>query len=334
MPQTLTVAHTPIGGSAAGALEVATAVREAARAALADAALTDSSVLVADGGLTVVALHEAGEGDTDVHRVVWNALDAAMSGARAIGAPGLGAGLTVDAFSGSLRGTGLSLAELVMTERPAGPLVVLVGEGASVGVFNLPLARLFADPFATPGLVHAPGLRRGFNFEVHDLDEPRKRMFAAPAELHELLGTLAEADRYLLQRVVTAEGGVVAVASSAHRADVLGSAAREDAPIAIVRTGGDAPALEDLVGVLGTPQIAWHGDGNLRPATHRAFALHIAGSRLLEATDLTAGEEFQGARRTARNVTGLLAAQGPFAPRRGGVDEGGSGGDPKRWSER
>ena len=30
----------------------------------------------------------------------------------------------------------------------------------------------------------------------------------------------------------------------------------------------------------------------------------------------------------------LLAAQGPFAPRRGGVDEGGSGGDPKRWSER
>ena len=334
MPQTLTVAHTPIGGAAAGASEVATAVREASRAALADAALTDSSVLVADGALTVVALHDAGDGNTDVHRVVWNALDAAMSAARAIGAPGLGEGLTVDAFTGSLRGTGLSLAELVMTERPAGPLVVLLGTGASVGVFNLPLARLFADPFATPGLVHEPGLRRGFNFEVHDLDEPRKRMFAAPAELHDLLQTLAEVDRYLLQRVVTAEGGVVSVTSSSRRADVLGSAAHEDAPIAVVRTGGDAPALEDLVRVLRMPQVAWRGDGRLRPVTPRAFALHVAGSRLLEAADLTVGADFEGARGKARNVSGLLAGQGPFAPRRGGTDEGASGGDPTRWSER
>lgn len=334
MPQTLTVAHTPIGGSAAGVPEVSSAVHEAARAALADAALTDSSVFVADGGLTVAALHEAGEGDTDVHRVVWNALDAAMSAARAIGAPGLGEGLTVDAFSGSLRGTGLSLAELAMTERPLGPLVVLVGDGAAVGVFNLPLARLFADPFSTPGLVHGPGLRRGFNFEVHDLDEPRKRMFAAPAELHELLQTLADSARYLLQRVVTAEGGVAAVTSSARRADVLGSAAREDAPIAIVRTGGDAPGLDALLRVLRTPQVTWQGGGQLDAVIPRAFALHVAGSRLLEGADLTAGSEFDDARRKARNVAGLLGAQGPFAPRQAGVDEGTSGGDPKRWSER
>ncbi len=337
MPQTLTAVHTPIGGSAADTPEVTIAAREAARAALADGALTDSCVLVSDGALTVAALHEAGEGDTDVHRAVWNALDGAMAAARAVGAPGLGDGLTVDAFSGTLRGTGLSLAELVMTERPSGPLVLLLGAGTSVGAFNLPLARLFADPFSTPGLVHAPDLRRGFNFEVHDLQEPRKRMFAAPAEFHDLLRTLAETDRYLLQRVVTAEGSVVAVASSARRADVLGSAATDDSPVAIIRTGGDAPGLEDLLGILRTPQVTRLADGQLGVVTPRAFALHVAGSRILEATDLTAGADFEGTRRKVRNVAGLLRAQGPFSPRAVGARdavEGASGGDPKRWSER
>lgn len=349
MPQTLTVVHAPIGGAASGTPEVSAAVSEAARVALAGDVVRDSYAVAHAGMLSLVLLHGAGEGDAGAHRAAWDALEAGTDAARALGGAGLGDGLPVDAFTGSLRGTGISVAEVVLTERPSGPVVVLLASGVSLGVLNLPLARAFADPFTTARLVESPSLRRGFIFEVHDLDEPRKRMFAAPAELHDLLAVLAESDRYLLRSIVSAEGGVTAVASSSRRAEVI-PGARDDAPVAIVRTGGDAPLVEELLAAFATPQIMVGADGaltSLLPAGIEddvspgmpsvvALGFHLAGQRLLPPADLFAGAAFEGTRRKARNVASLLRAQGTFAPRTVRGDEGASGsaGDAERWSER
>lgn len=322
MPQTLTVVHAPIGGAAANHPEVAAAVTEAAQGAL-SGPMTDSHVSVWEGMLSLVALHGAGDRDAEVHRAAWDALEAGTQAARAIGAPGLGEGLPVDAFSGTLRGTGLSYAEIVLTERPSGPVVVLLGPGAPVGMLNLPLVRAFANPFTTPRLVTEQGMRRGFNFEVHDLDEPRKRMFPAPSELYDLLACVADADRYVLKSVVTAEGVVVAAASVERRADVLGRGAAGDWPVAIVRTGGDGPTAEELMAAF-RPLIIQLPGGWVAPAQPRALAFHVAGERLLDPTDLFADPAFDG----------LLRAQGPFTPPPSedtattGADEAG------RWSER
>lgn len=335
MPQTLTVLHAPIGGVASSLPEVASAVEAAARRALADAP-GDARAISRDGMLSLALLHDAGEGDSGVHEAAWDALEAGTAAARAIGAPGLGDGLPVDAFPGTLRDTGIALAEIVLTERPVGPLVVLLAAGASLGLYNLPLARAFADPFTTPRLVESPSLRRGFIFEVHDLEQPRKRMFAAPAELHDLLATLAQSHRYLLKSIVTPEGGVAAVASTARRSDVLGTAGGGDMPVAIVRTGGDAPTVEELLGALRTPQVVRAPDGRIAPMLPTAVAFHVAGARLLEPVDLLARPEFEATHRKVRNVRELLRAQGPFAPRADGDAEDVPGGaeDAGRWSER
>lgn len=323
MPQTLTVVHAPIGGAAADHPEVVAAVAEAARQALADGPVTDSRAIVGGGTLSLVALHGAGERDAEVHRALWDALEAGTQAARAVGAPGLGDALPVDAFHGGLRGTGLSHAEVVMTERPSGPMVVLVATQSPVGMLNLPLVKAFANPFTTPRLVTEPSMRRGFNFEVHDLDEPRKRMFAAPADLHDLLRYAAEVDRYVLKSVVTGEGVVVAAASVERRADVLGEDAGDDWPVAIVRTGGDGPTVDELMAAF-RPHIVQFPGGWVAPTQPRVLAFHVAGERLLDPVDLFADPSFDG----------LLRAQGPFIPREdaaaGSDGEGGSGG----WTER
>jgi len=322
MPQTLTVVHVPVGGAAADHPEVVAAVTEAAQRALASGSVTDSRAMVGGGTLSLVALHGAGERDAEVHRALWDALEAGTQAARAIGSPGLGDALPVDAFHGSLRGTGLSYAEIVMMERPSGPLVVLLATESPVGMLNLPLAKAFANPFTTPRLVTEPTMRRGFNFEVHDLDEPRKRMFAAPSDLHDLLRYAAEMDRYVIKSVVTGEGVVVAAASVERRADVLGEHGGDDWPVAIVRAGGDGPTVDELMAAF-RPHIVQLPGGWVAPTQPRVLAFHVAGERLLDPVDLFADPSFDG----------LLRAQGPFIPRAdaaGSGSEGTSGG----WTER
>jgi len=315
MPQTLTVVHAPIGGAAADHPEVVAAVFEAAREALAAGPVTDSRAIVGGGTLSLVALHGAGERDTEVHRAAWAALEAGMRAAKAIGAPGLGGALPVDALHGTLRGTGISNAEIVMTDRPSGPMVVLLASESPAGMLNLPLAQAFANPFTTPRLVTEQSMRRGFNFEVHDLDEPRKRMFSAPTELHDLLAYVAELDRYVLKSIVTAEGVTVAVASAERRADVLGSDAGDDWPVAIVRAGGDGPTVDELMASLRTHI----GRGT------RVLAFHVGGERLLDPIELFADASFDG----------LLRVQGPFARQASDGSTGGDDrGDASRWSER
>lgn len=324
MPQTLTVVHAPIGGAAADHPEVIAAATEAARQALANGPVTDSRAIVGGGTVSLVALHGAGERDAEVHRALWDALEAGTQAARAIGAPGLGDALPVDAFHGSLRGTGLSHAEIVMTERPSGPVVVLLSTQSPIGTLNLPLAKAFANPFTTPRLVTEPTMRRGFNFEVHDLDEPRKRMFAAPADLHDLLRYAAEVDRYVLKSVVTGEGVVVAAASVERRADVLGGGAGEDWPLAIVRTGGDGPTVDELMAAF-RPHIVQLPGGWIAPTQPRVLAFHVAGERLLDPVDLFADPSFDG----------LLRVQGPFTPwAGGGASDESNQGVSGAWTER
>ncbi len=306
MPQTVTLVHAPIGGRAAAVPEVARAVEDAAGRALGDA-VVDAYVGTGAGMLTLVLLHDAGEGDPDVHRAAWRALDAGASAAKALGAPGLGHGLPVDAIDGTLRGTGISFAELVLTERPGGPVVALLTARASLGALNLPIARAFVDPFASPRLI-TERLRRGFIVEVHDLDEPRKRMFAAPAELYDLLGCLARSERFALRSVVTAEGAVAAVASAARRSDVLGPEATKDAPVALIRTGDDAPDLDELLAAVRASAV---------PGGVRGLAFHLGRERLLGLVEVLAVAGEAPADRLA-----ALAREDSTLP------------DPARWSER
>ena len=67
-----------------------------------------------------------------------------------------------------MKGLGSWVAEMTFAERPSEPIVIFMADKTDRGL-NLPLYKMFADPFNTIGLIIDPKMHDGFKFEVHDL---------------------------------------------------------------------------------------------------------------------------------------------------------------------
>lgn len=331
MPQTLTVAQALVGG-VPGALAPHEDVVAAARAALdaagsaeSDAAIFDTYLIAHGAAIAVLVSHALDAADA-ARALAWAAIEAAADAAKRRKLESAGHGLAVDAYPGSPEGTGMSVAEVVYGERPSETLVVALAAEAGVGTFTLPLARTFADAFASPSLATAPG----YIFEVHDLVAGRRTMLAAPADLYDLVRCAADPRRYLIRHVVTAEGEVVAAASSSRAVDAIGVAG-DDAPVAIVRAGGLHPSLDailapyrevpavpaaggDLAALapLVLPASTAAGLNEVAPRGPRVHlvALQVAGGRFVAVRDLLADASFEGARTLAASLTDWGARAG------------------------
>jgi len=66
------------------------------------------------------------------------------------------------------------VAEMEIEERTAEPVVAFMMDKTEPGAFNLPIFKIFADPFNTAGLVIDPACHHGFTFEVWDIMEHKK----------------------------------------------------------------------------------------------------------------------------------------------------------------
>ena len=69
------------------------------------------------------------------------------------------------------------MAEMELDERPSEPLIVFAADKTEPGAWNLPLYKIFCDPFNTAGLVIDTKMDGGFTAEVHDLIEHRRIFF-------------------------------------------------------------------------------------------------------------------------------------------------------------
>jgi len=98
---------------------------------------------------------------------------------------GAGQDLLSDAFSGNVRGMGPGVAEMELEEPAAETIIILMADKTSSGAWNMPLYKMFADPFNTIGLVIAPNMHGGFAFEVHDVKGHKKITFNTPEEIYE-----------------------------------------------------------------------------------------------------------------------------------------------------
>lgn len=344
MPQTLTVAQALVGG-VPGALapheDVVAAARaavDAGRSAESEAAIFDT-YLIAHGATVAVLVSHALDAADAARALAWAAIEAAADAAKRLKLESAGHGLAVDAYPGSPEGTGMSVAEVIYGERPSEMLVVALAAEAGVGTFTLPLARTFADAFASPSLATAPG----YIFEVHDLIAGRRTMLAAPADLYDLVRCAADPRRYLVRHVVTAEGEIVAAASSSRAVDAIGVAG-DDAPVAIVRAGGLHPSLDAILapyrdvpavptvggrlGALAPTALPTASEGTPHGPRVHLMALQIAGGRFVAVRDLLAEPSFEGARALAGSLT-EWDARADVAPAASEATEPAPG----RWSE-
>ncbi len=344
MPQTLSVIKADVGGwvgHSAMHPEVLDRGRERMAQAVQSGLLIDGQAHACGDDLFLVMSHEHGQDDPTLHEYAWDTFTAGTEVAKKLKLYGAGQDLLVDAFSGNIRGMGPGSAELELVERPSEPIVVFMGDKTSSGSFNLPLYKMFADPFNTAGLVIAESLHAGFAFEVHDLKQHRKIMFTAPEELYDLLAFIGSPSRYAVKRVIARSTGEVAAVSSTDKLSLIaGRYVGKDDPTAIVRCQNQFPAVGEVIEPFTTPYLV---EGFMRgshigpwmPTAQRdahparfdgpprivALGFQLANGKLIGPRDLFDDPSYDNARQKANDIADFLRLHGPFEPHRLPLDE-------------
>ncbi len=315
---------------------------ERVRAAIRDGLVLDGRVGACGDDVNLVLTHAHGVDAEPVHRFAWDTFVEATEVARRLHLYGAGQDLLADAFSGNIRGAGPGVAELEIEERPSEPLVVFAADKTAPGAWNLPLYRMFADPFSTAGLIIDKAMHDGFAFEVYDLLEGTHAVFECPEESYDLLVHIGTTGRFVIKHVFRKKDRdePVAVASTSRLSLIAGRYVGKDDPIMIVRCQSGLPALGEVLEPFAFPHLVagWmrgSHNGPLMPtsvadATPARFdgpprvvgmGFQLADGRLVGPRDLLGDVSFDRARTLALEVADYMRRHGPFEPGRLPMDD-------------
>lgn len=310
--------------------------------AIAKGTLIDGKVGKCGDDINLVLSHEQGVDAEEIHKFAWDTFMAATQVAKRHHLYGAGQDLLADAFSGNIRGAGPGVAELEIEERPSEPIIVFAADKTEPGAWNLPLYKIFADPFSTAGLVIDPKMHGGFAFEVHDLTENKGVFFDCPEDLYDLLVYIGSPSRYVIKHVFRKDNREepVAVTSTSRLSLIAGRYVGKDDPIMIVRCQSGLPAVGEVVEPFAYPHIVagWmrgshHGplmpcgldssqpsrfDG---PPRVIGMGFQVADGKLVGPRDMLGNNSFDRARQIALEVTDYMRRMGPFEPERLPMEE-------------
>jgi len=211
-----------------------------------------------------------------------------------------------------------------------------MADKTSAGAWNMPLYKMFADPFNTIGLVIAPNMHTGFAFEVHDVKEHRKITFNAPEEIYDLLVFIGAPSRYMVKAVYHRETKEIAAVSSTQRLSLIaGRYVGKDDPVCIVRSQGQFPAVGEVLEPFTLPLLV---EGWMRGSHHGplmpvavddstptrfdgpprvvALGFQLSGGKLIGPRDMFADKSFDNARQQASDIADFMRCHGPFEPHR------------------
>ncbi|MFH0914620.1 MAG: fructose 1,6-bisphosphatase, partial [Chloroflexota bacterium] len=163
--------------------------------------LIDYHVTKCGDDLELIMTHRQGVSSAKVHKLAWDTFVSCTEVAKKLKLYGAGQDLLADAFSGTIKGMGPGLAEMEIEERRSETVLIFMADKTSSGAWNLPLYKMFADPFNTIGLVIAENMHTGFIFEVHDVKGNKKITFKAPDEIYDLLVFIGAPARYCVKAV-------------------------------------------------------------------------------------------------------------------------------------
>ena len=206
--------------------------------------------------IELLMTHTKGVDSPEIHELAWEAFKEAAKVAKELGLYAAGQDLLAEAFSGNIRGLGPGIAEMEIVERPSEPIVVFMADKTEPGAFNLPLYKIFADPFNTAGLVIDPRMHEGFKFEVLDVYEGKKVLLNTPEELYDLLALIGTTGRYVVKRVYRKSDNLIAAVVSSERLNLIaGKYVGKDDPVAIVRAQHGLPAVGEILEPYAFPHL-------------------------------------------------------------------------------
>ncbi|UCE08537.1 MAG: fructose 1,6-bisphosphatase, partial [bacterium] len=297
--------------------------------------IVDFHVTACGDDLELILTHHKGADNEQIHQLTWEIFESCTEIAKRLKLYGAGQDLLADAFSGNVKGMGPGVAEMEIEERKAEPVLVFMADKTSAGAWNLPLYKMFADPFNTAGLIIAPSLHAGFRFEVHDVKEQKRIFFNAPEELYDLLVFIGAMGRYMIKAVYTKNGYIAAVTSTQRLALIAGKYVGKDDPVCTVRCQGDFPAVGEALEPFTMPHIVegfMRGShyGPLMPVAVNkatpsrfdgpprviALGFQLANGRLIGPRDMFDDPGFDESRRMCNILADQMRRHGPFEPHR------------------
>ena len=301
-----------------------------------DGLVVDYHVTKCGDDLQLIMTHQHGVDNEKIHKLAWDTFVDCTAVAKTLKLHGAGQDLLADAFSGNVKGMGPGVAEMEFEEREAETIIIFMADKTSAGAWNLPLYKIFADPFNTIGLVIAANMHGGFAFEVHDIKEHKKVTFNAPDEIYDLLVFIGATSRYMVKAVYHRETKEIAAVSSTQRLSLIaGRYVGKDDPVCIVRSQGQFPAVGEVLEPFTLPLLVegWmrgSHHGPLMPVSIEdstptrfdgpprvvALGFQLSGGKLIGPRDMFADKSFDPARRQANEIANFMRCHGPFEPHR------------------
>ncbi|MCR4406491.1 MAG: fructose-1,6-bisphosphatase [Anaerolineae bacterium] len=336
---TLSVIKADVGGYVGHSSIHPVLLEEAQRhleAAKGDGIIVDFHVTRVGDDLELIMTHRKGVDDPEVHHLAWRTFEECIRVAKSLKLYGAGQDLLSDAFSGNVKGMGPGVAEMEFVERESEPVLIFMADKTSAGAWNMPLYKMFADPFNTAGLVISPKMHEGFSFEVHDVKEHKRIVFHCPEEIYDLLLFIGAPGRYIIKAVYHKGTGEIGAVSSTQRlALIAGRYVGKDDPVCIVRCQGEFPAVGEALEPFSMPHIVegWMRGSHFGPlmpvsvpqsnptrfdGPPRVVALgfQLADGRLIGPRDMFDDPSYDEARRLCNVVAEHLRRHGPFEPQR------------------
>jgi len=303
--------------------------------------IIDFHVTACGDDVGLILTHDRGVDSAEIHQLAWNVFMGCTQVARDLKLYSAGQDLLSNAFSGNVRGMGPGVAEMSFVERPAEPFLVFFADKTSAGAWNLPLYRMFADPFNTAGLVISPAMHAGFRFQVLDVKENRTIVLQAPEEIYDLLVFIGASGRYMVDQIYSRRSGEIAAASSTQRLSLIaGKYVGKDDPVCVVRAQGDFPAVGEVLEPFTMPHIVqgWMRGSHYGPLMPCRFAdahpsrfdgpprvialgFQLANGRLIGPRDMFDDPGFDEARHRCNVIADHLRRHGPFEPHRLPMEE-------------
>jgi len=303
--------------------------------------LVDYHVTKCGDDLQLIMTHQQGEENNKIHKLAWDTFVAGTEVAKKLKLYGAGQDLLSDAFSGNVKGLGPGVAEMEFEERKSEPVIIFMADKTSAGAWNMPLYKMFADPFNTIGLVIAPGMHTGFAFEVHDVKEHKKITFNAPEEIYDMLVFIGAPSRYAVKAVYHRETEEIGAVSSTQRLSLIaGRYIGKDDPVCIVRSQGAFPAVGEVLEPFASPILVegWMRGSHMGPlmpvsipdSTPARFdgpprvvavGFQLCDGKLIGPRDMFADKSFDLARNKANEMADIMRRHGPFEPHRLPLEE-------------
>jgi len=303
--------------------------------------IIDYRVLNAGDDLDLIITHKKGVDSQEIHELAWNTFKKAADKAKELKLYGAGQDLISDAFSGNVRGLGPGVAEMEFTERGAEPVIAFLMDKTEPGAFNLPIYRIFADPFNTAGLVIDPTLHTGFVFEIWDIYKERRVFMRTPEEMYDILALIGGKSRFVIKRIYPKEGGKlpadepVAVISTEKLYQIAGEYVGKDDPVALVRAQSGLPAVGEVLEAFAFPHLVsgWmrgSHNGPIMPVPFKyskctrfdgpprcvAAGFQLCNGKIIGPVDMFDDPVFDYTRQKACDVAEYMRRHGPFEPHR------------------